>query len=86
MKGSEYDKFLKRHNSSLDWLILVKYYIIPDKSIIALVMDSINPFLNNFWDNLVVSNDEKLNIHGFFEFFPKHKSTVSKEFPDLVKS
>lgn len=51
--------------------MLVKYYIIPDKSIIALVMNSINPFLNNFLDNLVVSDDEKFNLHGFFEFFPK---------------
>lgn len=58
--------------------MLVKYYIIPDKSIIALVMDSINPFKDNFVDNLVVSNAEKVNLWGFFEFFPKHKDTVSK--------
>lgn len=62
------------HNFSPDWLMLVKYYIIPDKSIIALVMDSINPFLNNFPDNLVVSNDEKFNLHGFFWFLSLTKN------------
>lgn len=57
-------------------LKLANQHIIPDNSIIALYMDTIDPSHNNLLDHSVMSNAEKKQLSEIFQFFLKHTSTI----------